>query len=220
MQLRGTATGEDRPARADGALRPRFGRLGFLAFKWSVYALLLFNVYLYLVHNTVFEALDSVGWLLLLAIFEWESTSLEQAYSGAWERLAIWGVQLLAYALVLNAWWQYWSEGMWLDFANASLWLLVCATILYDMYVPGAFGSVEWRARNAVKVVLYASLCAIAVWWGIEGDVLNFYDAFLWIVCFFVVELNIFAHESGDAAEAAPNGARDNALAASSGEAA
>ena len=79
--------------------------------------------------------------------------------------------------------------------ANAVVWLLVCAAIAYDMYAPGVYGGGEWRLRNAVKIALYATLVLIAVWWGIHADLLDFYDASLWILCFAVVELNIFHFE-------------------------
>jgi hypothetical protein len=41
------------------------------------------------------------------------------------------------------------------------------------------------------------------VLWGLKGDVLDFYDAFLWILCFFVVELNVLNFEEQEGAKAA-----------------
>jgi hypothetical protein len=97
----------------------------------------------------------------------------------------------------------YVTQGMWLDAANASLWVLVTAALLYDMYAPGEFGETEWRIRNGIKFSLYGALCVVAVLWGLNGDVLNFYDAFLWILCFFVVELNVVNFEEQEDAKAA-----------------
>ena len=79
--------------------------------------------------------------------------------------------------------------------ANSVVWLLICAAIGYDMYAPGEYGELEWKARNGFKITLYAALVMIAIWWGIVGDVLDFYDAVLWILCFGLVELNIFTFE-------------------------
>jgi hypothetical protein len=41
------------------------------------------------------------------------------------------------------------------------------------------------------------------VLWGLNGDVLNYYDAFLWILCFFDVELNVVNFEEQEDAKAA-----------------
>ena len=71
----------------------------------------------------------------------------------------------------------------------------------YELWVLGALlvlGLGLWlrrRIRNAVKIGLYVALGGIAVWWGLTSDWLDFYDALLWILCFFVIELNIFKHE-------------------------
>jgi hypothetical protein len=71
----------------------------------------------------------------------------------------------------------------------------VCAALEYDVYWPGEFRPGEWRKRNLLKILLYGILIVCAVIWGTEGDVLNFYDAFLWILAFFVIELNVFGFE-------------------------
>ena len=42
----------------------------FRVFKWSVYGVLILNVRLFLLFETVVEALDSLGWLALLGVFE------------------------------------------------------------------------------------------------------------------------------------------------------
>lgn len=173
----------------------------FNAFKITVYALLTFNIYLYLVHETLHEALDSLGWVLLLGVFEWETRALGKPYVSRWEQAAIWALQLVGYGLALNSWWTYWHLGEWMDFANATVWLIVCATIVYDVFVPGRFGTLEWRLRNGFKIALYIVLAGFAVYWGVTGDLLDFYDATLWIVCFLVIEVNIFSHEQDDAAE-------------------
>lgn len=78
---------------------------------------------------------------------------------------------------------------------NALTWLAVVAVIEYDVYMPGLYSRVEWIIRNGLKVVLYFALIVFAIMWGIEGAVLDFLDAFLWIVCFFFIELNIIQFE-------------------------
>jgi hypothetical protein len=190
----------------------RPGSLRFAIFKYTVFALLAFNIYLFLVHETLHEAVDSIGWVILLGTFEYETTSLHQDYESAFEKYALYAVQALAYGLVLTATYHYLVLGEWVDLANSVIWLLVCAALAYDVYAPGEYGGVEWRVRNIVKGTLYAALVGLALWWGYEGvtdpeggliGLLDFYDAALWIVCFAVIELNVFAHENRDAPAAA-----------------
>jgi hypothetical protein len=47
---------------------------------------------------------------------------------------------------------------------------------------------------------IYATLLYAAIYWGIKGDFVDFWDAFLWLVAFVFIELNVFewrqeAHE-------------------------
>jgi hypothetical protein len=184
------ATGRER-----SYLESDWVRLGFPVFKYGIYLLLGLNVYFFMIHATLDEALDSAGWIVLIGVMEYETRSLDQDYANSLERWIILALKLVAYVIVVRAWWFYWSEGMWLDFVNATTWLIVCATLEYDVYWPGEFRQGEWRKRNILKTVLYAILLVCAVIWGTEGDVLNFYDAFLWILAFFVIELNVFGFE-------------------------
>ena len=43
-----------------------------------------------------------------------------------------------------------------------------------------------------LKMGLYGILLACAVYWWFLGDILDFWDSFLWIVAFFFIELNLF----------------------------
>jgi len=170
----------------------------FLVFKWSVYALLAVNIYLFLVHGTLGEALDSLGWVLLLMAFEVETSALDQPYAGRWEKMMVHGLRGTGYLLIAYATWSYFEAGMWLDLANALTWLAVCAMLEYDVYAPGEYGGTEWRVRNILKGVLYALLAGYAIWWGVTAEVLDFYDAALWILCFGAIEMNIVRHEVGE----------------------
>jgi hypothetical protein len=42
-----------------------------------------------------------------------------------------------------------------------------------------------------MKVFLYLLLLLAAIYWGVNGDFLDFWDAFLWLVAFFFIELNV-----------------------------
>ena len=111
--------------------------LRFRVFKWSVYALLTLNLGLFLLFETPVEALDSLGWLVLLGVLERETSTL---------------------------------------------------------------GRPRPARETAALCVLYAGLVALALWWAAKGDLLNGFDAALWLLCFFAIEGNILEHEHADPA--------------------
>ncbi len=69
-------------------------------------------------------------------------------------------------------------------------------------------GGIHDTVRNAVKIALYAALVVYAVIWAVQEfasggslvGLLDFYDAALWIVCFSVIELNVFDFETKEEA--------------------
>lgn len=178
--------------------------LRFVIFKYVVYALLVLNIAFFLIFGAPHEAIDSLGWVLLLGSFEYETSSIDEFYSSPVEKYVLWTLQLIGYAMAIYATWSYWQVEQWPDFINAMAWLCVCAAIAYDVHIPGEYGGLEWRIRNLVKAGLYAVLLGIALWWAYDGllvdrsahGLLELYDAILWIVCFGVIELNIFANEA------------------------
>ena len=95
---------------------------------------------------------------------------------------------------------------MWLDFANASLWLGVVLALAFDVRFPpdDAAHLRAHRWRQAARGVLYAGLVALALWWAAAGEPLNGFDAALWLLCFFAIEGNILEHEHAE--PAAPRG--------------
>ena len=80
------------------------------------------------------------------------------------------------------------------DIVNAGDWLLVVAFLEVEVFLQ-----INQRLTNRmvatntyIKAVLYGLLLVCAVYWGINGDFLDFWDAFLWLVAFVFIELNIF----------------------------
>ncbi len=64
----------------------------FRVFKWSVYGLLALNLGLFLLFETLVEALDSLGWLVLLGVLERESSTLGKPRS-AREKAVLWAAR-------------------------------------------------------------------------------------------------------------------------------
>jgi len=80
------------------------------------------------------------------------------------------------------------------DVINAAVWLLVVLILEIDVWLQERkrLEGAALRVSNAIKVVLYGTLLFAAIFWGINGDFVDFWDAFLWLVAFVFIELNVF----------------------------
>ena len=82
----------------------------------------------------------------------------------------------------------------WVDVVNAGTWLLIVALLELDVR-PGVKGSFpSWFANTSrfVKYLLYTTIVGAAVYWGLFGTLLDFWDASLWIAAFVFIERNVF----------------------------
>jgi hypothetical protein len=64
------------------------------------------------------------------------------------------------------------------------------------MQLRGRYQGRTLLVSKSTKVLLYGILFAAAVYWGFEGDFLDFWDAFLWLFAFFFIEQNLFAWQA------------------------
>ena len=82
----------------------------------------------------------------------------------------------------------------WTDVVNAVAWILVVLVLEADvrLQLRGIYIGRVLLASKLSKVVLYGILFAAAIYWGFEGDFLDFWDAFLWLFAFFFIEQNLF----------------------------
>lgn len=82
----------------------------------------------------------------------------------------------------------------WTDVINAADWLLVVAILEMDvrLQLKGLLKGGILTFSKSIKWVLYSILLGAAVYWWLEGDFLDFWDAFLWILAFAAIELNVF----------------------------
>jgi hypothetical protein len=178
--------------------------------KVTVFVLLAFNIVLFLETATVPEALEELGWVIVLSVMMYETSALHEDYASRFEQYGIYAAQVVGYGFALYATWHYWNVGDALSFLNAATWLAVSALLAYDVYAPGEYGDREWYVRNWLKAALYAAVFVYAVLWGWEGftgggglaGLLDFYDASLWIVCFAIVERRVFDYEMQEEIEA------------------
>ena len=82
----------------------------------------------------------------------------------------------------------------WIDVINAGVWLLVVLVLEVDVRLQERDRYEGWalRVSTAMKFLLYGTLLYAAIYWGIKGDFVDFWDAFLWLIAFVFIELNIF----------------------------
>ncbi|MDX1498576.1 MAG: hypothetical protein R3176_01685 [Woeseiaceae bacterium] len=82
----------------------------------------------------------------------------------------------------------------WIDVINSGVWLLVVLVLEIDVRLQERELLEGWALKlsTATKVVLYSTLLYAAVYWGIKGSFVDFWDAFLWLVAFVFIELNVF----------------------------
>ena len=134
--------------------------------------------------------------------------------SGDW----FWATTLDKYAAITAANCSSWSDGVefvrfsgmqalvdapglndivrlaWLDVINSGVWLLVVLVLEIDVRLQEHkhYEGIALYASTAAKFVLYSLLLLAAIYWGVKGDFVDFWDAFLWLIAFVFIELNVF----------------------------
>ena len=79
------------------------------------------------------------------------------------------------------------------DVINAVTWLLVVIVLEMDVHLQ-VHGLLEGRTNQAsksIKFILYSILAGAAIYWGVTGSFLDFWDAFLWLAAFIFIEMNV-----------------------------
>jgi len=81
----------------------------------------------------------------------------------------------------------------WVDVINAAVWLLVVAVLEIDVRLQehGRLEGLALRLSTIAKYILYPTLLLAAIYWGFKGGFIDFWDAFLWLVAFVFIELNV-----------------------------
>lgn len=84
------------------------------------------------------------------------------------------------------------------DIVNALTWLIIVVLLEIEVFLQlkDRLTDKMMRAAKYTKGFFYLVLFVCAAYWGVEGDFLDFWDAFLWLVAFIFIELNIFQWHS------------------------
>jgi hypothetical protein len=96
----------------------------------------------------------------------------------------------------------------WVDVINAGVWLLVVALLEIDVRLQerNLFEGFALKASTIAKFVLYGILLLAGVYWWVYGDFVDFWDAFLWLLAFFFIELNVVEWRQESLEEQAASG--------------
>ena len=81
------------------------------------------------------------------------------------------------------------------DVINSAAWILVVILLEIEVRVLTRWGGASMplsQVATFAKAVLYATLVAAAIYWGLKGNFLDFWDAALWLFAFVFIELNVF----------------------------
>ncbi len=81
-----------------------------------------------------------------------------------------------------------------IDVVNAGDWLIVVVLLEIEVFLQlkDRLTSRMMFAAKYIKGFFYLILLFCAIYWGVEGSFLDFWDAFLWLLAFIFIELNIF----------------------------
>ena len=82
----------------------------------------------------------------------------------------------------------------WIDVINGGVWILVVVLLEIDVFLQerGLYEGWALKSSTALKVVLYGTLLLAVFFWMWKGDFKDWWDAFLWLVAFVFIELNVF----------------------------
>ena len=80
------------------------------------------------------------------------------------------------------------------DVVNSATWLVIVFWLEVEvmLQLAGRLTPPLMAASKYAKALLYTLLLVCAVYWGVAGDFLDFWDAFLWLVAFVFIEMNLF----------------------------
>lgn len=100
----------------------------------------------------------------------------------------------------------------WLDVLNAGVWILIVIVLQLEIYLESSrlFGSRFFVAYKYSKFLLYGFLVINTASWLLAGQFVDTWDATLWLLAFFFIEMNVLnwqeelAHEREVAAELSP----------------
>lgn len=136
-------------------------------------------------------SLAGTDWNLVLSLDDYppiDATSC-LAMQGT-ELMQISGTEIIGTREALDA---AWGLAV-IDIVNAATWLTIVVLLEVEVWMQlrELLTRRMMEAGKYLKGFFYLVLLFAAIYWGFEGSFLDFWDAFLWLVAFIFIELNIF----------------------------
>ena len=163
-----------------------FSALPYPIFKLAIVALLIVNVVIYALVDTVVSAVDALAWLVLLILYELEANGATPLAENSLHKIR--DVLIVVIGLVFVS---YVHDSEWLDVFNSALWFALIALLELEVRWPDKVFNYRqgyWLATVAV----FAGLLAMVIAWAWQSAWQDVYDAILWIVAFGSIEVDIF----------------------------
>jgi len=102
-----------------------------------------------------------------------------------------------------------------IDIINAGTWLIIVVLLEAEVWMQlrDLLTGALLKISKYLKGFFYSLLFICAIWWGIDGSFVDFWDAFLWLVAFIFIEMNIFQwHEEAEEASGALEAGQNQAI--------
>ena len=92
---------------------------------------------------------------------------------------------------------------VWLDVVNAGIWIIIVIILELEVYLKSSilFGTRFFTTYKWSKLLLYGILFINAIYWWILGEPWDAWDAMLWLLAFFFIEMNVLSWQEEVATE-------------------
>lgn len=155
--------------------------------KLLILALLTLNVAVYATTDTLTRAVDALTWLILLVLYELESSGRPLPLA----EKTLERIRDVLIAVIVWVFFSYLNDSEWLDVSNSLLWFGLIAVMELEVRKP------QLVLRQAtlfwiLTLTIFAGLFVMAGVWLWQRAWLDAYDALLWIVAFGFIEVDLF----------------------------
>ena len=155
-------------------------------FKLTIVLLIMLNAVIYVLADTLTNAVDALAWLSLLVLYELETYNVALIARIWLHRLR--GFLIVVIVLVFIS---YVHSGEWLDVVNSALWFTLIALLELEVHWSDKVFKYQ-QSYWWVTVAVFAGLIMVVVVWAWQSAWLDAYDATLWIIAFGAIEADIF----------------------------
>lgn len=178
-----------------GWLKRILNFIKMISYVFIVYSLYGYLMKYSLVHGSIVFNQDpcsllETAYTYIISLDEYQSITAEQCISLSSSPLyQLNGTQIIGTqpALMLI------QRQAFVDVLNSIDWLLIVLILELDVYlqIRGKLSKKIIPISRVIKIILYSILFINAIYWGIEGTFLAFWDAFLWLIAFIFIEMNM-----------------------------